>query len=132
MWPHEVLHARLPFTISRSLLKLMSIESVMLSNHLILCLPHLLLPSIIPSIMAFSVSQLFASGGQGIGASVSMSVLPVNIQGWFHLGFTGLISLLSKGLSRIFSSTISYYNILNIVPCFLMLYSWSYCLFYIQ
>ena len=50
------------------------------------------------------MSQLFASGGQSIGASASASVLPMNIQGWFPLGFV-LISLLSKGLSRIFSST---------------------------
>ena len=50
------------------------------------------------------LSQLFASGGQTIGASASASVLPVNIQGWFPLGLTGLISLLSKGHSRVFSS----------------------------
>ena len=51
------------------------------------------------------MSQLFASDGQSIGASASTSVLPMNIQGWFPLGLTGLISLLSKGLSRVFSST---------------------------
>ena len=50
------------------------------------------------------MSQLFTSGGQSIGVSTSASVLPVNIQGWFPLGFTGLISLQSKGLSRVFSS----------------------------
>ena len=54
---------------------------------------------------SFPVSQLFASGGQSIGVSVSASVLPVNIKGWFPLGLTCLISLLSKGLSRVFSST---------------------------
>ena len=54
---------------------------------------------------SFPVSQLFASGGQRTGASLSVSVLPLNIQGWFALGLTGVISLLSKGLSRIFSST---------------------------
>ena len=53
---------------------------------------------------SFSI-KFFASGGQSIGASTSKSILPVNIQGWFHLGLTGLISLLSKGLSRVFSST---------------------------
>ena len=53
---------------------------------------------------SFPLSQLFASSGQSIGTSVSASVLPVNIQGWFPLGLTGLI-LLSKGLSAIFSST---------------------------
>ena len=51
------------------------------------------------------MSQLFASGGQSIGASASASVLPMNIQGWFPLGWTGWISLLSKGLSRVFSNT---------------------------
>ena len=54
---------------------------------------------------SFPMSQLFTSGGQIIGASASISVLPVNIQGWFPLGLTGLISLISKGLSRVFSST---------------------------
>ena len=80
----------------------------MLSNHLILCWPFLLLPSIFPSIRVFSMSWLFTSGGQTIGDSASAlaSVLPVNIQGWFPLGLTGLISLQSKGLSRVFSSTI--------------------------
>ena len=51
------------------------------------------------------MSQLFASGGQSIGASASASVLPMNIQDWLPLGLTGLISLQSKGLSRIFSNT---------------------------
>ena len=53
---------------------------------------------------SFPVNQLFASGGQSIGASASVSVLPMNIQGWYPLGLTGLTSLLSKGLSRVFSS----------------------------
>ena len=88
-----------------SLLKLLSIESMMPSNHLILCHPLLLLPSIFPSINSFPVSQLFASGGQIIGSSALASVLPMNIQGWFLLRLTGLSSLLSKGLSRVFSST---------------------------
>ena len=68
-------------------------------------LPLLLLPSIFPSMRVFSMSWLFASGGQSIGVSASASVLPMSIQGWFPLGLTGLISLLSKGLSRVFSST---------------------------
>ena len=97
--------ASLSFTISRSLLKFTSIESVMSSNHLILCHPLLLLPSVFPASESFPMSQLFTSGGQSIGASASASVLPVNIQGWFPLGLTGLISLLSKGLSKVFSST---------------------------
>ena len=77
-------HASLPFTISQSLLKLMSIEPVMPSNHLILCPPLLLLPSAFPSIRSFPISWLFASIGPSIGASAS--VLPMNIQGWFPLG----------------------------------------------
>ena len=54
---------------------------------------------------SFPTSQLFASGGQSISASATASILPMNIQGWFPLGLTGLISMLSKGLSRVFSST---------------------------
>ena len=95
--------ASLSSTISRSLLKPMSIESVMLSNLLILCCRLLLLPSTFSSIKSFPVSQHFTSGGQGIGASASASVLPVNIQGRFPLGLTGLISLLSKGQSSLAS-----------------------------
>ena len=104
---HELQQARLPlsFTISWSLLKLMSIESMKPSNHLILCCPLLLLPSSFPTSGSFPMMWIFASGGQSIGASVSASVLPMNIQGWFLLGLTVLISLLSKGLSRVFSST---------------------------
>ena len=90
--------ASLSFTISLSLLKLMSIESVMPSNHLILCRPLLLLSSVFPSIRVCLMSCLFPLGGQGIGASASVPVLPMNIQGWFPIGLTGLISLLSKGL----------------------------------
>ena len=55
---------------------------------------------------SFPTSWLFTSSGQTIGASVSAAVVPMNIQGWFPLGVTGLISLLSKGLSRVFPSTI--------------------------
>ena len=61
-------------------------------------------PQSFPASGSFPKSQLFASGGQSIGISASASVLPMNIQGWFPLGLTGLISLLSKGLSRVFSS----------------------------
>ena len=78
----------LSFTVSWSSLKLMSIESVMPSNHLILCSSLLLLLSIFPSIRAFPVSQLFVSGGQSVGASASASVLPMNIQSWIPLGLT--------------------------------------------
>ena len=99
------LQASLPFTISWSLLKLMPIESIMPSNHLILCRPLFFLPSAFPASGSFPVSQLFPSGGQRIAVSVSASVLPMNIQAWFPLGWPSLISLLSKGLSRVFSIT---------------------------
>ena len=89
-------------TVSQSLLKLMFFESMMPSNHLILCHLLLLLPSFSPASESFPMSQLFSSGDQSIGASAS--VLPVNIQGWFPLGLTSLI-LQSKVLSRVFPST---------------------------
>ena len=96
LWPHRLQHYRLPcpsLSISQSLLKFMSIGSVMLSNRLIIC--HLLLlPSVFPSIRN-------ESDGQSIGASAS--ALPMNIQCWFPLGLTCLIFLLSKGLSRVSS-----------------------------
>ena len=83
----------LSITSTQSLLKLMSIESVMPPNHLLLCHPLLLLPLIFPSIRSFPVSWFFPSGSQSIGASVSASVLPKNIQGWSPLGLAGMISL---------------------------------------
>ena len=140
-------------SISRSLLKFVSVELVMLSNHLSFCLQSFpasgsfpvswlfisggqsigtsasasVLPINIqgwfllgligspwsprdsqescPASQSFQTSQFFASGGQSIGVSASASVLPINIQDWFPLGLTGLISLLSKGLSRVFSNT---------------------------
>ena len=91
--------ASLCFTVSLSLLKLMSIESVTPSNHHILCCALLLLPSIFP------VNQLFTLGGQSIRISASVSVLTINIQVPYPLGLTSLISLLSKEPSRGFSST---------------------------
>ena len=83
--------ASLSNTNSQSLLKLMSIESVTPSNHLILCCPLLLLPSIFPSIRVFSNESVLCQslGGQSIGVSASASVLPMNIQNWFPLGLTG-------------------------------------------
>ena len=97
--------ASLSITSSWSPPKPMSIEQMMPSNHLILCHPLLLLRHSFPSSGSFLRSQFFASGSQSIGASVSASVLPMNIQNWFPLGLTGFISLQSKGLSRVFSST---------------------------
>ena len=96
--------ASLSITNSQSLLKLMFTELMIPSNHLILCRP-ILLPSIFPAAGSFPVTQFFPSGGQSIGVSASASVLPMNIQNWFPLGLTGLISLQSKRLSRVFSNT---------------------------
>ena len=121
--------ASLSFTISQSLLKLMSIESVMTSRLLCpspsprACSNSCLLSqwchstissSVIPfssclqsspASGSFPMSQFFASGGKIIGASASASVLPMNIQDWFPLGFIGLVFLQSKGLSRVYPNT---------------------------
>ena len=95
--------ASLSIASSWTWLKLMSIESVMPSSHLILSSP---------SCPAFNLpqhqgedfqSQFFTPGGQSIGVSATTSVLPMSIQDWFPLGWTGWISLQSKGLSRVFS-----------------------------
>ena len=96
--------ASLSITNSRSLLKLMSIESLMPSNNLILVIPFSSCLQSFPASRSFPMSQFFASGGQRFGVSASTSILPMNIQGWFPLGWTGLISLQSKGLSRVFSN----------------------------
>ena len=98
--------AALSFTISWSLLKLMSIELVMLSNHCILWHPLLSCLQSFPASGSFLMIWLFAWGSQSIGASASASGLAVNSQGWFPLGLTGLISLQDKGLSRVFFNTI--------------------------
>ena len=92
----------LSITNTWSLLKFMSIESVMPSDNLILCRSLLLLLSMASG--SFQMSQLFASGGQSIGVSALTSVLPMNIQDWFLLEQTGWISLQSKGLSRVLSN----------------------------
>ena len=91
--------ASLSITNSQSFLKLMSIKSVMPPNCPIPC--HPLQPSVFPSIRIFILmSQPFASGDQSIGASASTSVLPINIQDWFPLGLTDLITLQSNGTLR--------------------------------
>ena len=84
------------------LLRFLSIQLVMLTNFLI---PFSSCPQSFSEWGSFQMSQLFASGGQSIGVSASASVLPINIQCWFPLGWTGWISLQSEGLSRVFSST---------------------------
>ena len=95
--------AFLSFTISQSLLKLMSVELMMPSNHLALCCLFSSCLQSFPASGSFQMSQFFASGGQSIRASAS--VLSMNIQDWFLLRLTGLSSLQSKGLSRVFSGT---------------------------
>ena len=108
LWPHGLQHcqASLSFTISQSLLKFMFIELVMPLNHLILCHSLFLLPSIFANIKVFpNESALCTTLWPKYWSSDSALVLPMNTQPWFALGLTGLISLQSKGLSRVFSST---------------------------
>ena len=95
--------ASLSITNSQSLLNLISIESMVPSNHLILCRPLLLLPLIFPSVRVFANESTLRNRWPKNWSSAS--VLPMNIQGWFPLGWTGLISLQSEGLSRVFSNT---------------------------
>ena len=109
--PHGLQHSGLPcwaslsFIISQRSLTFMSIEVVILSNHLFLCHPLLHLFQSFPASGSFPTSQLLVSRGQNVGLSALATVLPVNIQGRFPLGLTSLISLQSKGLSRVFSNT---------------------------
>ena len=77
-------------------------DAIQPSHPLLLSSPHALNPS---QHQSCPVSRIFASGGQSFGASASASILPLNVQDWFPLGLTGLISLLSRGLSRVSSST---------------------------
>ena len=98
----------LSFTISRSLLKLMSIELVMPSNHLLLCCPFSFCLLSFPASGSFLMSSILSAlhiRWPNIGATALASVLPVNNQDWFPLGCTGFISLQSKGLLRVFSNT---------------------------
>ena len=91
-------------SISCSLLKFMSIVSdAIYSSHLFH--PLLLLPSVLPSIRVFFNDSAVQSGGQSTGASATASVLPMNIQNWFPLGWTGWISLQSRRLLKVFSNT---------------------------
>ena len=107
LWSHGLQHARLPCPSSSSGV---SSNSCPLSQW---CHPTISFsvalfsscPQSFPEPRSFPMSLLFASGGQSVGASASASVLPMNIQGWFPLGSNGLMSLLSKGLSIVFSST---------------------------
>ena len=98
--PVDCIHqASLSFSVFHSLLKLMSIQLVMLSNHLILWCRVSFCVQSFPAWGSFPMSWLFPSGGQSIRASALASVLPMNNQDWFPLGLTDLISLLFKGLT---------------------------------
>ena len=106
----------LSFTISWSSLKLVSIESVLPSNHLILFALFSSCPQSLPASGSFPMNWLFVSGGQSIRTSASASVLLMNIQNLFLLGLTGLISLLSQGLSRVFNTTVRKHQFFAILP----------------
>ena len=98
-------HTSLSIINSQSLLKLMSIELVMPSNHLSLCHPLSSCLQSFPASRSFPMSQLFTWGGQSTGVSASASVLPMKTQDWSPLAWTSWISLQSKGLWRVFSNT---------------------------
>ena len=105
-WPHKLQHSRLPCL---SLSPGVCLDSCPLSRRFHPTIsssvaPFSSCPQSFPASGSFPISWLFASGGQSIGTSALASVLPINIQGWFPLGLTGLISLQSKGLSRVFSN----------------------------
>ena len=107
LWSHELQYARLPCP---SLSPGVCSDSCLLNPwcHPTISssvIPFSSCPQSFPASGSFPVSQLFSSGGQSIGAQASASVLLMDIQDWFNLGLTGLISLLSKALSRAFSNT---------------------------
>ena len=113
--PHELQHARLPCP-SPSLRACSNSYPLSPWCHPTISssvTPFSSCPQSYPASGSFPISQLFSLGGQSIGASASASVLPMNIQDWFSLGFTGLISLQSKGLSRVFSNHSSKASILR-------------------
>ena len=117
--------ASLSITNSWSLLKLMSIQSVMPSNHLILFYPFSSCLQSFPASGSFSMCQFFTSGGQSIEASTSASVLPTNILDWFPLGLTGLISCSSRN-SQVFSPKPHFKSINSSVLSFMVQLSHPY------
>ena len=98
-------HASLSFTNSLSFLKLCPLSQWYYPTISSSVIPFSYCLQSFPASGSFPVSHLFTSGGQNIGESVSTSVLPMNVQDWFPLELDGLTSLLSKGLSRVFSNT---------------------------
>ena len=126
--PHEPQHSRPPLSItnSQSLPKLKPIESVMPSSHLILCRPFSSCPQSFPASGSFPMSQLFTLGGQSIGVSSSTSVLPMNTQDWSPLGWTGWISLQSKGFKSLLQHHSSKASILQCSAFFIAQLSHPY------
>jgi len=107
LWPHGLQHIRPHFPLPTprvysNLCPLSQWCHPTISSSIV---PFSSCPQSVPASGSFPMSQFFASGGQSIGVSASASLLPVNIQDWFPLGWTGWISLHSKGLSRVFSNT---------------------------
>ena len=118
--PHELQHTRLPCPL---LSPRVYSNSCPLSQWCHPTISSYVIPfsrfQFFPASGSFPMSQLLASGGQSIRTSASASVLPMDIQGWFPLGLTGLISLLSKEISRVFSSaTIQKYQFFDAQPSF--------------
>ena len=108
LWPHELQHTRLPYS-SLSLRVCLNPWPLSQWSHPTISsfvTPFSSCPQSFLASGSLPMSWLFTSDGQSIGASASASVLPMSIQGWFSLGLTGLISLLSKALSRVFFGTI--------------------------
>ena len=101
LWPHGLQHTRLPWAYSNSCPLSRWCHPTISSS----VVPFSSCPQSFPALGSFQMSQFFTSHGQIIGVSASASVLPMNIQDWFPLGWTGWISLQSKGLSKVFSST---------------------------
>ena len=107
LWPHGLQHVRHPCTSPTSGLYSNSCPLSQWCHPIISSsvIPFFSCLQSFPASGSFQMSQFFASGGQSIGVSASTSVLPMNIQNWFPLGWTGWISLQSKGLSKVFSNT---------------------------
>ena len=107
LWPHELQHARPPYLSQTHRIYSNSCPLSRWCHPAISssAIPFSFCPQSLPASGSFPMSQLFAWGGQSSGVSASASVLPMNTQDWSPLGWTGWISLQSKGLSRVFSNT---------------------------
>ena len=128
LWPHGLQQARLPCPSPTSRVYSQSCPLSQWSHPIISSsvVPFSSHPQSFPASGSFPVSQFFSSGGQNIGVSASASILPMNIQDWFPLGWTGWISLLSKRLSRVFSNTSSKASVLWHSAFFIVQLSHSY------